>query len=95
MAKHITLVGMMGSGKSTTVSSLWLHLAGRAQPDRPAVGYGTRVGTLLFAAMLFNYLGYHSPLVDLGVWLSLAITIVSSLHYIWHARRIIDAPASA
>src|SRR5437764_7929133 len=46
------------------------------------------------AAMLFNYLGYHSPIVDLGVWLSLAITIVSSLHYIWHARRIIDAPAS-
>src|SRR5436309_14113311 len=46
------------------------------------------------AAMLFNYLGYHSAIVDLGVWLSLAITIVSSLHYILHARRIIDAPAS-
>jgi cardiolipin synthase len=46
------------------------------------------------AAMLFNYLGYHSPIVDLGVWLSLAITIVSSLHYIWHARRIIDAPVN-
>ena len=46
------------------------------------------------AAMLFNYLGYHSPIVDLLVWASLAITIVSSLHYIWHARRIIDAPVS-
>jgi cardiolipin synthase (CMP-forming) len=46
------------------------------------------------AAMLFNWLGYHSPIVDLGVWISLAITIVSSLHYIWHARRIIDSPAS-
>ena len=46
------------------------------------------------AAMLFNYLGYHSAVVDLGVWLSLAITLVSSFHYIWHARRIIDAPAS-
>ena len=42
------------------------------------------------AAMLFNYLGYHSVIVDIGVWVSLAITIVSSLHYIWHARRIID-----
>src|SRR4051812_43251361 len=46
------------------------------------------------AAMLFNYLGYHSPIVDVGIWVSLAITIVSSLHYIWHARRIIDGPAN-
>jgi cardiolipin synthase len=45
------------------------------------------------AAMLFNYLGYHSIVVDLGVWFSLAITLVSAFHYIWHARRIIDAPA--
>jgi cardiolipin synthase len=44
------------------------------------------------AAMLFNYLGYHSPIVDVGIWASLAITLVSSFHYIWHARRIIDAP---
>ena len=44
-------------------------------------------------AMLFNYLGYHSPLVvDACVWASLAITLVSALHYIWHARRIIEAP---
>ncbi len=47
------------------------------------------------AAMLFNYLGYHSVLVDLGVWSSLAITIISSLHYIWHARQIIDGPGGA
>jgi len=42
-------------------------------------------------AMLFNYLGYHSVLVDLAVFASLTITIVSALHYIWHAQRIIDA----
>jgi cardiolipin synthase len=46
------------------------------------------------AAMLFNYLGYHSVIVDIGVWWSLAITIISSLHYIWHARRIIDGPVN-
>jgi cardiolipin synthase len=46
------------------------------------------------AAMLFNYLGYHSAIVDFGIWMSLAITIISSLHYIWHARRIIDGPAT-
>jgi cardiolipin synthase (CMP-forming) len=46
------------------------------------------------AAMLFNYLQYHSVIVDVGIYMSLAITIVSSLHYIWHARRIIDAPGT-
>jgi len=47
------------------------------------------------AAMLFNYLRYRSLLVDAFVYASLAITLVSSLHYIWHAARIIDAPAPA
>jgi cardiolipin synthase len=46
-------------------------------------------------AMFFNYLGYHSLMVDLLVWASLAITIISSLHYIWHAARIIEAPNQA
>jgi cardiolipin synthase len=44
------------------------------------------------AAMFFNFLGYHSRIVDVGVWASLAITVISSLHYIRHASRIIDAP---
>jgi cardiolipin synthase len=44
-------------------------------------------------AMLFNYLGYHSVVVDVFVWASLAITLISSLHYIWHAARIIEPPA--
>ncbi len=46
------------------------------------------------AAMLFNYLGYHSLIVDVFVYAAFAITIISSLHYIWHARRIIDAPVN-
>jgi phosphatidylglycerophosphate synthase len=29
-----------------------------------------------------NYLGQPSVLVDLGVWLSLAITLASSVHYV-------------
>ena len=53
---------------------------------------GTYIVTAV-AAMLFNYLGYHSVVVDIGVWVSLAITIISSLHYIFHARQIIDGPA--
>src|SRR5213592_3172419 len=42
-------------------------------------------------AMLFNYLRYHSVVVDLFVWASLAITLVSGLHYIRHATRIVEA----
>ena len=43
-------------------------------------------------AMLFNYLGKRSTVVDLFVYASLAITVISSLHYIWHAARIIEEP---
>jgi cardiolipin synthase len=43
-------------------------------------------------AMLFNYLRYHSVVVDFFVYASLTITLVSSLHYIWHAARIINQP---
>ncbi|MBI4484411.1 MAG: CDP-alcohol phosphatidyltransferase family protein [Acidobacteria bacterium] len=54
------------------------------------IATGTYIVTAVLA-MLFNYLGYHSVLVDLAVYASLTITIVSALHYIWHAQRIIDA----
>jgi hypothetical protein len=40
--------------------------------------------------MLFNFLGYHSVVVDVFVYASLAITLISSLHYIRHAARIIE-----
>ena len=45
-------------------------------------------------AMLFNYLRVHSVIVDVFVWASLAITLISSFHYIWHAARIINAPSA-
>ena len=41
-------------------------------------------------AMFYNYLGYHSLMVDTFVYASLAITLISSLHYIYHAARIIE-----
>ena len=46
------------------------------------------------AAMVFNYLGYHSILVDLAIFVSLAITLISGVHYLWHAARIFDASTS-
>ena len=45
-------------------------------------------------AMFYNYLGYHSLVVDMFVYASLAITLISSLHYICHAARIIEGRLS-
>ena len=53
------------------------------------IATGTYIATAILA-MLFNYLGYHSQFVDLAIFASLIITVVSGLHYLWHARRIID-----
>ena len=53
---------------------------------------GTYIVTAVIA-MVFNYLGYHSTIVDFAIYLSLGITVVSALHYIWHAQRIIEAAA--
>ena len=57
------------------------------------IATATYILTAVFA-MLFNYLGYHSWFVDLCVWASLAITLISAFHYIWHARRIIESPGT-
>ena len=56
------------------------------------IATGTYIMTAVIA-MLFNYLGYHSRFVDAAIYASLLITIVSALHYIFHAQRIIDAAA--
>ncbi len=40
-----------------------------------------------------NYLGKPSPLTDWTVYLALAVTVVSALHYIGHAARIINHTA--
>jgi len=74
-----------------------VNLAIGPRTFRPSI-YG-KIATATYivtavAAMLFNYLGYRSLVVDIGVWVSLAITIISSLHYIWHARQIIDGPVN-
>ena len=44
-------------------------------------------------AMLFNYLGYHSPLVTLCIYLAAGITLISGFHYVWHASRLLSEPA--
>jgi cardiolipin synthase (CMP-forming) len=42
-------------------------------------------------AMYFNYRGYESPVVRFFVYMSLFVTLLSGLHYIWHASRIVES----
>jgi len=74
-----------------------VNLAIGRRTFRPSVFGKVATATYIVTAvlaMLFNYLGYHSALVDLAIWWSLAITLISAFHYIWHARRIIEAPGA-
>ena len=40
--------------------------------------------------LFFNYLGVTSPIVDAFVWASLAITLASSVDYVWRVTRIVN-----
>jgi cardiolipin synthase len=74
-----------------------VNLAVGRRTFRPSIFGKAATATYMMTvvvAMFFNYLGYHSAIVDLFVWASLTITLVSSLHYIRHASRIIEASAS-
>ncbi|MCX6539189.1 MAG: CDP-alcohol phosphatidyltransferase family protein [Acidobacteria bacterium] len=42
--------------------------------------------------MLFNYLKQTSVLVDVGIYASLVLTLLSGAHYVVHVRRIINEP---
>ncbi len=69
-----------------------VNLAIGPRTFRPSIFGKTATAIYIVTAvvtMFFNYRGYPSPVVDLCVWASLAVTLVSSGHYIWHARQII------
>ena len=75
-----------------------VNLAFGPRTFRPSIYGKAATATYILtavAAMLFNYLGRHSVVVDLFVAASLVITLVSSLHYIWHAARIIEQPGTS
>ena len=40
--------------------------------------------------LFFNYLDRPSVLVDVAIWASLVVTLVSGLHYIVHATRLLN-----
>jgi cardiolipin synthase len=71
-----------------------VNLAIGPRTFRPSVFGKIATATYILTAvvaMLFNYLRYHSTLVDVFIYASLVITIVSALHYIRHATRIVEA----
>ncbi len=60
-----------------------------ADSFRPSVWGKIATATYMLTAvvaMFFNFLGYHSQLVDAFIWASLGITLVSSFHYIFTRR---------
>jgi len=75
-----------------------VNLAIGPRTFRPSV-YGKAATATYIAtavvAMLFNYLGRRSAVVDLFVYASLALTLISGLHYIWHAARIVEEPRTS
>ena len=65
---------------------------GRREFHPSALG---KVATLLYVltcafALLFNYLGRPSVVVDFLVYTALAVTVVSGLHYIVHVARLVN-----
>jgi cardiolipin synthase len=72
-----------------------VNLAIGPRTFRPSIFGKIATATYILTAvttMLFNYLRRSSMVVELFVYASLVITLVSSLHYIWHAARIINQP---
>jgi len=83
-------------GIVVTVAIVSLALGPRT--FRPTV-YG-KVATAVYivtsaVVLFFNYLERPSVLVDVGIWASLAITLISGLHYTAHVRRTINEPPAS
>lgn len=72
-----------------------VSLAAGPRTFRPSI-FG-KIATAVYiltavVVMYFNYLGRPSVLVAVGVYASLAITLISGFHYVVHVRRIINEP---
>ncbi|MGE0394075.1 MAG: CDP-alcohol phosphatidyltransferase family protein [Vicinamibacterales bacterium] len=83
ISRDVVIVGVvavvnLAIGPRTFHPSIWGKLA-----------TGTYIGTGV-AFMVFNYLERTSAIIDLGIWLSLALTAISSADYFLRARRIIN-----
>jgi cardiolipin synthase len=69
-----------------------VNLAMGPRTFRPSIFGKIATATYILTAvvaMFFNYRGHHSPIVDVFVYASLAITVISGVHYVWHSARIL------
>ena len=83
ISRDVVIVGVvaivnLAIGPRTFHPSIWGKLA-----------TATYIGTGV-AFMVFNYLGRTSPIIEVGVWLSLAVTLISSVDYFIRMRRLIN-----
>jgi cardiolipin synthase len=79
-----------------TVAVVSLTLGPRTFP--PSV-YG-KAATALYivtvaVVLLFNFLQRRSVLIDVAVWASLGITLLSGFHYVVHVRRTLNEPPAS
>jgi cardiolipin synthase len=70
-----------------------INLAIGRREFRPSI-YG-KIATATYimtcvTIMYFNYLQRPSPLVEVGIYASLVITLISGFHYVFYAARIIN-----
>lgn len=79
-----------------TVAIVTMTMGPRTFP--PSI-YG-KVATALYIVtvtlvLLFDFLKQHSVIVDISIWVSLAITLISGFHYTVHVRRTLNEPPAS
>ena len=74
-----------------TVAVVNLGVGRRTFPPTMLGKLATLIYILTVAlTLLFNWLGQPSVVVDAAIWGALAVTLVSGLHYIMHATRVLS-----
>jgi cardiolipin synthase len=79
-----------------TVAIVTMTMGPRTFP--PSI-YG-KIATALYIVtvtlvLLFEFLKQHSVIVDISIWVSLAITLISGFHYTVHVRRMLNEPPAS
>lgn len=72
-----------------------VNLAIGPRTFRPSIWGKGATGAFMLTSivvMIFNYLGTRSVLIDIGVWVSFGLTVISSADYMIRLRRIIAEP---
>jgi cardiolipin synthase (CMP-forming) len=73
-----------------------VNLAVGPRTFKPSIWGKSATAALILTAiavMYFNYLEQASVIIDVGVWVSLTLTILSAAHYFFRLRRIINEAA--